>query len=105
MLEVPVMPILFTRSAQTSAPRWMAAGESTRRPVRVPADEAEHLGLRVGVVLHRYPGAVLPGRPHDLLDRLHPGQQLDTEVGVEAVVLAGGAGEVPGVHEHIGGVE
>jgi hypothetical protein len=49
------------------------AGGSTRRPVRVPADEAEHLGLRVGVVLHRHPGTVLSGRPHDLLDRLHSG--------------------------------
>ena len=34
-----------------------------------------------------------------------PAEQLGAEVGVEPVVLAGGAGEVPGVHEDVGGVE
>lgn len=46
---------------------------------------------------------MLTGVTNDLLHRLHADEQGGGEIGVEAVVLAGGA--VPGIHEDVGGVE
>jgi hypothetical protein len=75
------------------------------RPERVPADEAQQPGLGIRVTGYLDPGAVLAGGAHDLLYRLHPAEELGAEARVQPVVLAGGPGQIPGVHEHVGGVE
>ena len=74
-------------------------------PGRVAADEAEHPVLGAGVVGHRHPRAVLARGAQQLVDGLHALEQLGAQRRVEGVVLAGRAGEVPGVHEHVGRVE
>src|SRR3954451_8876591 len=89
-----------TPSGPTDLTSWTRAG-----PRRVAADEAEHPGLDVGVVRYRHLRAVLAGLAEQLVDRLHAGQQIGAERRGEPVVLAGGAGQVPGVHEHVGDVE
>ena len=50
-------------------------------------------------------GPYCPLLTHRLLDRLHPGEHRRAGLGVEGVVLAGGAGQVPGVHEDVAGEE
>ena len=91
----------LTRSSRESG--W--ASRHGQAPGRVAADEADQPVLRGGVVGDRHPWAVLARGAQQLVDRLHAGEQLGAEVGVEGVVLAGGAGEVPGVHEDVGRVE
>ena len=76
-----------------------------RPPGGVPADEAEHAGLGVGVVSHRHPRPVLARRPDRVLHLLHAPEERCAERGVETVVLAGGPREVPGVHEDVGRVD
>ena len=108
----------LTALVRTSA-GWPSTSAAPRRPgwwprwprrscpsgVRVPSDERHQPGLHVGVVRHRDPRPVLAAGPQQLVDRLHAGQQLGAERRVQGLVLPGGPGQVPGVHEHVGGVE
>ena len=84
---------VLTACLRRGAPRGVATDEAHQ-----PVDDGR-------VVRHGDRGAVLPGVAQQLLDRAHPLQQLGGEVLVEPGVLAAGAGEVPGVHEDVGGVE
>ncbi len=54
---------------------------------------------------HLHALAVLAAGAQQAVDREHPLEKPAAPLGIEALVLTGGPRKVPGVHEHIGGVE
>src|SRR5680860_1099463 len=70
-----------------------------------PADEAQQLGLRIGVAGYLHSWAVLTAGPKHLVDGQHSLEQQGTPDRVEGLVLAGRPRQIPGVHEDVGGVE
>jgi hypothetical protein len=60
--RAPDGPELKVRSVVSVFLRW---------PLWIAADEAEQLGLGIGIVLDRHSGSILAGRSNDLLQRLH----------------------------------
>src|SRR3981081_4533022 len=98
-------PIIDLRHAAISVQPGQAASSSPPRPERAPADETQQFGLGIRPAGYLDPGTVLAGGAENLLHLLHPTEELSAEVGVQPVVLAGSPGEIPGVHEHVSGVE
>jgi len=79
-------------------------GRLTHEP-RIAADEGCQAHDRVGAVGRREGGTVLARRPQHLLDAAHPGEQPFGEGTVEVRAPTVGLSKVPGVHEHVCGVE
>ena len=100
-------PVLLHLAANCAGPLASALARpgSAARPEGVAADETQHSGLGVRAVGYLDPGAELAGGADSLLHLFHPAEELSTEIGVQPVVLAGSPGQIPGVHEHVGGVE
>ena len=95
----------MTKKAMTAQRVRKRSWTGGTRPLRIATDEPQHPGLHVGVGGDLDPRPVLTAVPHHVLDRLHAGEQLRAPGGVQRVVLTGGAGEVPGVHEDVAGEE
>src|SRR5699024_1280234 len=89
-------------TASTCASCSTASAESGR-PARVAPDERDEPVLQVRVLGHRLLLPVVARRADGRGAAAHPGVEGGEEVGVHAAVLAAGAREVPGVHEHVGG--
>src|SRR5699024_3252783 len=91
-------------TSEWSAPFVMAGDSWSGRgsPAWVPPDEGEEPLLDARVLRDRLLLAELPGGADQLLLGGHTLQRSRDVVLVEAVVLAGGAGEVPGVEDDVG---
>src|SRR5688572_14126385 len=109
-VQAPSPNAMATGSAQRNRDKSPTDGKVRRRRafssrLGMAAGEGDQAGLLVGVVGDLDPRAVVAAVAQDRVHRLHPDEEAMDLVRVECFVEAGGAGEVPGVDQDVGGAE